>query len=62
MFILIRACNPMVGFFYEIHMFLQKSMKFYSIFSFGEIGLTLNYQLSSILSKEIPKFEACMNT
>ena len=30
--------------------------------SFQENRLTLNYQFSSILFEETPKFEACMNT
>ena len=35
-------------------MFLQKSMKFHSVLSFEANGLILNYQFSSILSKETP--------
>ena len=51
-----------VNFLGEIHMFLQKSMKFHSVLSFEANGLTLNYQFSSILSKLAAKFKAYMNT
>ena len=43
-------------------MLLQKSMLFCSVLSFVAIGLTMNYQFSSILCKEAPKFEACIIT
>ena len=39
-------------------MLLQKSIKFCNVLSFEANGLTLNYQISSILFEETPKFEA----
>ena len=52
----------MVDFSSKTHMILQKSMKFCSVLNFVTNGLILNYQFSTILSKETLKFEACMNT
>ena len=51
----------MVGFLGEIHMFLQKAMKFCSVLSFEENGLTSNYHFSSMLFEKTLKLEACMN-
>ena len=38
----------------ETHMLLQKSKKFYGVLIFEANGITLNYGLSFILSKEAP--------
>ena len=59
MFILIRVFNLQLDFLGETHMLFKKSKKFHNILNFEENGLTLNH---TILSKETPKFEACMNT
>ena len=57
-FILIRMCNPTVRFLGEIHMLLEKSMKFFcNVLTFEAIALTLNYQFSTIFFEETPKLK-----